>query len=62
MKINNNYRHHAMAAGVATLFATPLSHAVLEEVIVTAQKREENVQTVPIAVSALGEETLRTAA
>ena len=27
--------------------------AVLEEVIVTAQKREENLQTVPLAISAL---------
>lgn len=38
-----------------------LSYAQLEEVIVTAQKREENVQTVPVAVSALSQETLRNA-
>ncbi|QIB64978.1 TonB-dependent receptor [Kineobactrum salinum] len=31
----------------------------LEEVVVTAQKRAENVQDIPIAVSALSEETLR---
>ena len=35
--------------------------AVLEEVIVTAQKREENVQTVPIAVSVFGSEVLQNA-
>jgi iron complex outermembrane receptor protein len=31
----------------------------LEEVIVTAQKREQNIQTVPIAISAFTTETLR---
>lgn len=50
-------------AGVALAIAAVPgpARAMLEEVIVTAQKREENVQTVPIAVSALDEETLRNA-
>jgi len=38
-----------------------VAHAALEEVIVTAQKREENVQSIPIAVTALSEETIRNA-
>jgi iron complex outermembrane receptor protein len=50
------------AAAAAILLVIPgASHASLEEVIVTAQKREQNVQSVPIAVTALGEETIRNA-
>lgn len=44
---------------LAGTLAPNVSHAVLEEVIVTAQKREENVQTIPIAVTAMSEEMLR---
>jgi len=51
--------HLPIAAALALV--PGLSHAVLEEVIVTAQKREQNVQTIPIAVTAIGEETLRNA-
>ena len=58
-------RSHALlpATIVATTLATlpGISHAVLEEVIVTAQKREQNMQNVPIAVTALGEDTIRNA-
>ena len=32
---------------------------VIEELVVTAQKKEEALQDVPIAVTAFGEETLR---
>ncbi|MDX9996933.1 MAG: TonB-dependent receptor [Phenylobacterium sp.] len=35
------------------------AQSVVEELIVTAQKREESVQDVPIAVSAFGEEALK---
>ena len=35
-------------------------HAVLEEVVVTAQKRSESLQDVPVAVSALTGDTLKT--
>lgn len=51
----------SISTGLAVAFAPAISHAVLEEVIVTAQKREENVQSIPIAVTALGEETIRNA-
>ena len=40
------------------LLATP-AHAALDELIVTAQKREQNIQNVPIAVSAFGSEFLQ---
>ena len=33
----------------------PESYAVLEELTVTARKREENLQDIPLAVSALSE-------
>lgn len=46
---------------VCLLLLPQRAFAVLEEVIVTAQKREENVQTVPIAVSVFGAETLQNA-
>jgi iron complex outermembrane receptor protein len=47
-----------MAVAVASVF-TPLSaYAQLEEVVVTAQKREQNLQEVPIAISAVSEEMI----
>ena len=51
--------HNAIALGLATALVPSVSHAVLEKLIVTAQKREENVQTVPLAVSALNGESIR---
>ncbi len=47
----------AAAVGVS---ASPvvLSQGVLEEVIVTAQKREQSLQDVPIAVAAMSGETI----
>jgi iron complex outermembrane receptor protein len=51
----------SLAAAVAASLVPCVSHAGLEEVIVTAQKREQNVQSIPIAVTALGEETIRNA-
>ena len=42
------------------LFATPVSAAVLEDIVVTAQKREESLQDVPISVRAFAGEQLRT--
>ena len=40
-------------------FVNPVSAAVLEEVVVTAQKREQNIQDVPISIIAISGETLR---
>ena len=60
----------AICAGVTMLLCRPVSAQTqtqvsatggqtLEEVIVTAQKREQNIQTVPIAISAFTTEALR---
>ena len=38
--------------------ATPAGEGVIEEITVTAQKREENVQEVPLAISTLDQEAL----
>jgi outer membrane receptor protein involved in Fe transport len=51
----------AVAASATLCIVLPgitMAQAVLEEVIVTAQKREQNLQDVPIAVSAFGTEML----
>lgn len=54
------WKFHLALLSIVTL--VPLETlAQLEEVIVVAQKREENVQTVPIAVSTFSEETIRNA-
>jgi iron complex outermembrane receptor protein len=50
-----------LAVAMLALLMPTSALAVLEEVIVTAQKREENVQTVPIAVSVFDAETLQNA-
>jgi iron complex outermembrane receptor protein len=42
----------------ASLVMMPLAHAQLEEVIVTAQKREQSIQDVPMAVTAIGGQLL----
>ncbi len=47
-----NYGFCGLAA-VAAISVTPIQAAQLEEVIVTAQKRQEDMQTVPVSVSAL---------
>jgi iron complex outermembrane receptor protein len=38
---------------------TTLAEGMLEEVVVTAQKREQNLQVVPVAVNAFTGEMLR---
>jgi outer membrane receptor protein involved in Fe transport len=61
--MNKLQRHlTAIALGVAVLASTPgtlLAEGVLEEVVVTAQKREQNLQDVPVAVNAFTGEMLR---
>jgi len=54
-----------LAAAITTTFATNFAAAQgvetgLEEVVVTAQKREESVQRIPVAVTALNEAALET--
>ena len=55
-----------LAAAVAGFTVTPIAIAqseslVIEEVVVTARKRTENLQEVPIAISAIGETTIERA-
>ena len=58
MKKNNLLTCSALSAIMVAALAAP-AHAQLEdEVIVTATKRAESASDIPIAVSALGEETL----
>lgn len=49
----------AVALFAALVMAPPLGAAVIEEVVVTAQKREQNVQDVGIAISAVTGEQMR---
>ncbi len=48
----------SISLGLVTLISTN-TYAQLEEVVVTAQHRAENVQDIPISVSALGSESLK---
>ncbi|MDE0489492.1 MAG: TonB-dependent receptor, partial [Gammaproteobacteria bacterium] len=56
--------HSGLPAGIALLFAcsaamlSARADGVLEEVVVTAQKRSENLQDVPMSISALDSEAL----
>ncbi|MBT4521088.1 MAG: TonB-dependent receptor [Halieaceae bacterium] len=45
-------RKAVLATAIIAISSTPLQAQMLEEVIVTAQKREQNLQDVPVAVSA----------
>ena len=50
-----------VAAGLALPIATPVwaqGSAMLEEVVVTASKRQQTLQEVPIAVSVVSSETI----
>ncbi|MEM7613184.1 MAG: TonB-dependent receptor plug domain-containing protein, partial [Pseudomonadota bacterium] len=53
-------RRCALATAVAAALSAPSVHAqnVIEEIVVTATKREESLQDVPVAVTALGEAAL----
>ncbi|MEX2468662.1 MAG: TonB-dependent receptor [Pseudohongiellaceae bacterium] len=52
------FRKKQLCLAVALASASTLSHAQIEEVIVTATKRPESLQDVPVAVSALTAEAL----
>jgi iron complex outermembrane recepter protein len=54
--MKNNY--HLAFAGAFTIITTAPSHAALEEVVVTAQKRVETAQETPISIAAFGAEAL----
>ncbi len=67
MTKHNSLMHSAAAAALiagAALAAAPAfaqeSGAQLEEIVVTAQKREQNLQDVPIAVTAISQTALQT--
>ena len=50
MKIKN---HAYLVAGSALLFAASQTNAALEEIVVTATKRAETIQDVPVSVAAV---------
>jgi len=50
-----------LATGYSGVSVAQASGFTLEEVVVTARKRAENLQEVPIAVTALGEDTIERA-
>lgn len=56
----NTLKKSAMALAIASV-SFELQAQALEEVIVTAQHREESLQDVPIAITAIGSEDIRTA-
>jgi len=47
-----------LAAAVSSVLAPIVVYAQLVKVVVTAQKREQNLQDVPIAISAVTEKML----
>ncbi|WP_241505739.1 TonB-dependent receptor [Parahaliea mediterranea] len=49
---------HALAAAIMAVSATASAQPMLEEVIVTAQKRAENVMDVPISISVFNDATV----
>ena len=49
----------ALAAMAQPAFAQTAGATVIEELVVTAQKKEESIQDVPIAVSAFSQDTLQ---
>src|ERR1700716_291208 len=48
----------AGTSGPSQSASNPEPHGLLDEVVVTAQKRVENILTVPISITALSEATL----
>ena len=49
----------ASAAALTAMAPPALAQTVIEELVVTAQRREESLQDVPVAVSAFSEESLK---
>ena len=64
MALERNRIVLGLAASIAATLPAPLTlaqSAALEEVVVTARKRTENLQDVPIAISAIDETTIQRA-
>jgi len=63
MRQNPNFVLTPLAAGIATALAPAASIAAsevtLEEIVVTARKRAESVQDIPISIQAISEENLK---
>src|SRR6184192_2503897 len=53
------YARRALGAAVAVVCVQAVAQEKLQEVVVTAERREENIQNVPIAITAVTTETLR---
>lgn len=53
------FKRAGLAAGIAAVLAAPLHAQVLEEVVVTAQKREQSIQDVGISMTAFTGEQLQ---
>ncbi len=61
MKQSNHYTYRRLLLPLAiAAISTPALAQTLEEVVVTAQYREESLTDVPIAITAIGAEELRT--
>jgi outer membrane receptor protein involved in Fe transport len=54
----SHFRKKQLGLAVALASTAFTAHAQIEEVLVTATKRTESMQDIPVAVSALGEESL----
>ena len=63
--VNSSTRRLSVASAVAAVLATPAALAqgptTIDEIVVTAQKREQSLQEVPIAMSAFSSEQLERA-
>ena len=53
-----NFNKKQISIVIAVLFTANSAFAQLEEVLVTAQKREQSLQEVPISISAIDQELL----
>lgn len=58
MQIKKNKGSFALSAAIAALVGSPASAQVLEEIVVTAQMRQQNMQDVPIAINAMSGDSL----
>ncbi len=58
MSTSRTRKQLATAVALASTFAAGSAMAQLEEVVVTAQKREQSLQDIPIAVTAFDESAI----